>query len=124
MFYIPFDFFRDAYWIIKESPGIKLEAHFEELEKNKCRRILGYFIEIVIIILTFFFCFGFCVCYKYQQSTWLILTLIGCGLDLLVFEILMEVFILIVLKLNEEYQFDTILASELITFRNFRVLCE
>lgn len=121
MFYVNNQFFRDAYFIIKEAPGMKLESHWEKLNNRKLKYFVGVTLQLFFTILSLVISFMFCACYKYQQLPWIILNVIALCIDLLIMEVLIELFVTFVFYLNVEKE-DCIKVTKLNTWRNYRCL--
>ena len=121
MFYVNNQFYRDAYFIIKEAPGMKLESHWEKLNNRKLKYFVGVTLQLFFTILSLVISFMFCACYKYQQLPWIILNVIALCIDLLIMEVLIELFVTFVFYLNVEKE-DCIKVTKLNTWRNYRCL--
>jgi len=88
--------------MIVEASGNRLRQHYEEIVKTTPRRVFGVFLQFLVFYICFFVCFGFCACYKYQEKTWIILVVVSLLLDIIVFEVLIEMSILLFYKSNHE----------------------
>lgn len=122
-FYIKKQNFRNVYALVLKEPGMKLVAEWEKIfDKKTIKTTIGIIIQITFFVVGFYVSFGFCAVYQSQQLTWLIICSAALIIDLLVFEIVVELFIAICYYYRKNSRFWLTTAVRLNTMRNFRNL--
>jgi hypothetical protein len=102
MFYISTKDFRFLYQLVKNDRGLQIMRQYDLLVNHRFWwNFLGVLIQWIYIIIGLHFSFTFCPVYYYQKKTFLLAYLVTIISDILIFEFLWELIILLLFHIRK-----------------------